>query len=40
MNKSILNRNVIRLILTPPPAEALGGASIGKSTVNVTGPLA
>jgi hypothetical protein len=40
MNSSLLNRIAIRLILTPPPAKVLGGASTGKSNVIVTGPLA
>jgi len=40
MNGLVLNRNVIRLILTAPPAKALSGVSIERSQVIITAPLA
>jgi hypothetical protein len=40
MSSTLSIRNAIRLILTPPPAEVLGGASIGKPNVIVIVPLA
>jgi hypothetical protein len=38
MNGSLLIRNVIRLILTAPPAEALSGVSTERSHVIVAMP--
>ena len=40
MNASLLNRNVIRLILTAPPAKVLCGVSMERSQVIITSPLA
>jgi hypothetical protein len=38
MNKSLLNRNVIRLILTAPPANALSGEPTEKFSLVTVPP--
>jgi hypothetical protein len=38
MNTLLLDRNLIRLILTAPPAKVLCGVSIERSQVIITAP--